>query len=587
MMHRHINVHTKILNILSRTISHAIIILTLFAPFGAHGNNVCDTGSSLLNPLASAQSGIGGTGTKISQSGIGGTGAKISQSGIGGTGIDNGSLGNIGNIVDTNGKMAQNGGIGGTGERMTEDGGIGGTGIFGIITGFASICVNGIEIHYTADTPVTMDASPSTLMDLATGQIVAIRAKGFGDVLTAKHIAIMHAAVGPITHIDHTSQRIQVLDQTIQLSADDNLEKLNTGTWVRVSGHRLADGTVAASHIQSIQPLALSKINGRITQINFGELVVDGTRVEFDPQSQPTGLSEGMEISIKGHWDGAHIHAQTIQIDPTRHSLGNVEHIVLEGYVHAIDEQTLRINSRNINIKQGAEITGLTQETLQQNQRIQIFGHLTDDNRIVADKIELKHSPFIQDIDVIHFENNNRHSNNTEQTSEDDNTQDASGKAKFRQNMQPGHQDLDNDADSSKSSDASKDLKHEKSEQHEDLPKNSDTIKDFDEQFDEVRDTDTSGKSIDHDDSKKDFSHADHKDYGGSNLVNTLQDQDQNFNHSLNTDHDLDHGIVENHDLNLGHEQFFDGDYDGDYDIDFDRDFDRDFNNGFDLDFDR
>ncbi|MCP5245750.1 MAG: hypothetical protein H6937_07320 [Burkholderiales bacterium] len=259
---QHIYVHTKLLNALSRTVNHAVITLILVVPLVAQGKYMCDTGSSPLNPLASMQSGISGTG------------------------IDNDSPGNINNIVDSHGKMAQSGGIGGTG-------------IIGIITGFASICVNGTEIHYTADTPFTMDGSPSTLMELATGQIVVVRAEGFGKALTAKHITIMHAAVGPITHID---------------------------------------------------------INGRITQINPGELIVDGTRVEFDPQSQPTDLSEGMEISIKGYWDGAHIHAQAIQIDPTGHVLGNVEHIVLEGYVHATDEQTLRVNNQNINIRQGVKL---------------------------------------------------------------------------------------------------------------------------------------------------------------------------------------------------------------------------------------
>lgn len=75
-------------------------------------------------------SGIGGTGNQ--KDGIGGTGQQA-HDGIGGTGISADS------------------GIGGTGQQAQE--GIGGTGIIGVITGFASVCVNGLEILY--DTEMT------------------------------------------------------------------------------------------------------------------------------------------------------------------------------------------------------------------------------------------------------------------------------------------------------------------------------------------------------------------------------------------------------------------------------------------------
>src|SRR6185369_12619780 len=70
----------------------------------AHAQDVCATAST-VNPASAP--GLGGTG--ISNGGAGGTG--VATGGIGGTGISNG--------------------------------GVGGTGIVGVITGFASICVNG------------------------------------------------------------------------------------------------------------------------------------------------------------------------------------------------------------------------------------------------------------------------------------------------------------------------------------------------------------------------------------------------------------------------------------------------------------
>lgn len=140
--------------------------------------NYCDNDTSTINPVILANSGIGGTGT--------------TQSGIGGTGFRDGETSGAGNLE---------GGIGGTG-IVVSDGGIGGTGIIGIITGFASICVNGIELHYGNNTLVSVDGRLSTTRDLAVGQVIAARSLETGHQLTAQSIAIIHAAVGPISRVN-------------------------------------------------------------------------------------------------------------------------------------------------------------------------------------------------------------------------------------------------------------------------------------------------------------------------------------------------------------------------------------------------
>ena len=123
----------------------SIIALTLLYSVSALAKNNCDTNASLINPAILTHSGIGGTGTAMAQSGIGGTG--LLDGGTGGTGNPEGGIGGTGNVAN--------------------DGGIGGTGIIGIITGFASICVNGVEIHYDINTPVSVDGQLSIARDLA------------------------------------------------------------------------------------------------------------------------------------------------------------------------------------------------------------------------------------------------------------------------------------------------------------------------------------------------------------------------------------------------------------------------------------
>ena len=110
-------------------------------PAGAQEPGFCRIGPDDGPVLA--ERGIGGTGavagTPSGQDrGIGGTGAVAAAQdrGIGGTGA----------VAE-----ADNGKTGG------QDRGIGGTGIVGVVTGFASICVNGLEVLYDDSLPVALE----------------------------------------------------------------------------------------------------------------------------------------------------------------------------------------------------------------------------------------------------------------------------------------------------------------------------------------------------------------------------------------------------------------------------------------------
>jgi len=175
--------------------------------------------------------GIGGTGARA-ESGIGGTGTRA-DSGIGGTGVTAG------------------GGIGGTGTRAESD-----LGLVGVITGFGSICVNGVEVHYDAATPVTQNGQLAAAGALALGQIVAVRAAGEGAQARAKAIDIVDAAVGPASAIDAAAGTLHVLGQPVRIEPSTVLGPglartalAEAGASLRVSGLRAADGTIVATRI--------------------------------------------------------------------------------------------------------------------------------------------------------------------------------------------------------------------------------------------------------------------------------------------------------------------------------------------------
>lgn len=179
------------------------------------------------------------------------------------------------------------GGIGGTG--ITADGGIGGTGIqadadlglIGIITGFGSICVNGIEVHYGPDTPVTNDGAASSPASLALGQLVAVRATVTSGQARARDIQVVDAVVGRVTAFDPAANQLEIAGQRVQLAASTVLAAgaapgSLAGENVRVSGLWRADGSVAATRIAAAPADAAPRVTAEWPNLGTLRLIVEG-----------------------------------------------------------------------------------------------------------------------------------------------------------------------------------------------------------------------------------------------------------------------------------------------------------------------
>lgn len=176
-------------------------------PARAQAQNLCTTQASVVNPLAVEAPGVwktllGWLGVRPSEDkgGVGGTCVVAGRPGIGGTGIS--------------------------------EGGIGGTGIVGVVTGFASICVNGVEVQFDADTPTSDNGQPGSARQLAVGQVVAVQAAGAAEALSARHIALIHAAVGPIETLNAATGEFRILGQSAR-ALDPDASMTVDGTRIR------------------------------------------------------------------------------------------------------------------------------------------------------------------------------------------------------------------------------------------------------------------------------------------------------------------------------------------------------------------
>ena len=307
--------------------------------------NICTTGASLINP--SAAPGLGGTGQ-------------------------------IAGLPTSNAleQIEKRSGVGGTGRPETlAKGGVGGTGIVGVVTGFASICVNGVEVHFSRSTPIMVDGEHGSASELLVGQVVVIRATGAMNdsnaQLQAQQIFVQHAAVGPLTQVDAETGMFEVMGQPAQALTKKDLSNLRPGDWVRVSGHRLAEGTIRASHVQGLaSPLPTAQILGFVTDIKGSAVWIGGTKVQF--KTLPAGLSLGSEIAVNGRWNANQLEVLSNSLQPTRSELGVVNDVVLQGYVRTLHGRELTLGYESLLLSDRVRITGGKAEALQVNQPVQI-----------------------------------------------------------------------------------------------------------------------------------------------------------------------------------------------------------------------
>jgi len=293
----------------------------------------------------------GGGAPRPDDSGVGGTGMRSGDdeddSGVGGTGVAPGA-------------DDDDSGIGGTG--ISAD-----TGVIGTITGFASICVGDVEIHYDAASLVQVDDQRSTAAALAVGQVVEVLAGGSGAELEARQITVRHIVAGPVTGIAADRNELEVMGQIVRLSAStrgggDNEEALAAtdlalGTVVQVSGVRQNDGSVVASRVTR-SPDDVARLSGRVETLAAGRVTVAGTPVRA---AGDMALATGDELRLTGGWDGTQLVIRSAERIPSLPFDGRAARVEVEGYPSLGRSGELRMGPYRFDLSPAAAeaLTGL------------------------------------------------------------------------------------------------------------------------------------------------------------------------------------------------------------------------------------
>lgn len=249
------------------------------------------------------------------------------DSGVGGTGYSD--VGGADRDLDE--------GVGGTGfatsiARAGDDGdeGVGGTGIFGIISAFGSIVVNGVHIDYEDETPVVVDGVTGSPADFAIGQVVSVEAEPMGERYQAHLVEVQHAAMGPVSDVDEVARTIRVLGQTIEVAPTDRLPAIDE--WVKVSGLRGADEQVVATRIDPVSPshgafvrgIALSSAEDTLTMggLLFDRPLINGRTIEA-----------GDEVLLRGVFRARRFEITDFTKAPREPFGGRMNDLLVQGFV--------------------------------------------------------------------------------------------------------------------------------------------------------------------------------------------------------------------------------------------------------------
>ncbi len=214
-------------------------------------------------------------------------------------------------------------GIGGSGLESGDDDGIGGSGLYGTVTGFGSICLNGRRITYADDVPVNVAGGIGTADDLAVGQVVQVVARN--DV--AERIEVKHAVVGRVEAVDADRVRIRVVEADVEVevrvAAESSIDTaaVEPGSRVAVSGLWHPDGSVVASRVEvarddwndgTTPPIAVDMFTSEVVDIDVEGYVVraDARAIEvgavrFEPDDPANLPAVGERVRVRALRDDA------------------------------------------------------------------------------------------------------------------------------------------------------------------------------------------------------------------------------------------------------------------------------------------
>ena len=327
------------------------------------------------------------------------------------------------------------GGSGGGGSAPPDNnppptGGIGRTGIaMGPIATFGSVVVNGVR-YDTDGASFTINGSPGTQDDLKVGQVVTISGSidDNGVDGTADDVNFDDNVKGPIQSIDIAMNRIVVLAQTVQITAetsfDDSIspasiDGLSVNDIIEVSGLVDANGVITATRIEPKPAGTEFEVLGTVSghdsgnmRFNITNLVVDysGATLDNFPGGQ---INNDDFVEAKGTSLGAggELIATRVELKNLLPQAGNGDHVEIQGFITRFaSAQDFDVTGFPVTTNASTVYEGGTEADLGLNVKVEVDGDVNSNGVLVATKIDIRRAKAVRAtalIDFVDAPNNN------------------------------------------------------------------------------------------------------------------------------------------------------------------------------------
>jgi len=297
------------------------------------------------------------------------------------------------------------------------------TAITGVITGFGSVFVNGVEYETDSSEVSTDDNSSASESDLQIGMVISLTGSvnDDGTTGTAESIHYEEQVKGPLESIDLAASSLVILGQTVlfdELTSLDNLVLIDIvpGDFLEISGFVNAEGQLYATRIEKENPTDTLKVEGAISALdgsaktfNLADLVINYSSASFVNLTE-TDLANDLAVRVKGDVsslvDGTftvnQIKAEAIEEE---HNEGDNRH--LEGVITTYNSSaSFVVNDVNVITTADTEYEHGNAESLTLNVRVKVKGAFDANNSLVASEVrihqrtELKLEGAVQAVDL-------------------------------------------------------------------------------------------------------------------------------------------------------------------------------------------
>ena len=289
----------------------------------------------------------------------------------------------------------------------------------GVITGFGSVFVNGVE-YDTSTAEITANDAIATEQDLSIGTVVTVVGSANRSHTAGKATAIVYESdVHGIVKQINPDGSLMVMGQTVELDAETVFESdINTvkttsdipiGSVVEASGYRTGDNILHATHLILVsvaysagEPLT---IKGTISsdfasgRFSLGDLVVavDNT-TEFSniPNQQ---LIPGMKIKVKSMREIFNNEFLADKIELSKSKYTNIgDFVEIEGIIMKPDLPAgeFLLNGYTVYFSNQTKFDGGSASNLTEGVKAAVEGVLLSDNQIEAKNISLRNKSKIE-----------------------------------------------------------------------------------------------------------------------------------------------------------------------------------------------